>query len=75
MSPERVDLMDAIIPSTVSALTKKGYSFFVQKNAGHASNYLDNLYVEAGATIVEKNEVSSRVLVAKKEQPKKRLNY
>ena len=61
----------AIIPSTVSALTKKGYSFLVQKNAGHASNYLDNLYVEAGATIVEKNEVFKCDIVAKVSSPTK----
>ena len=33
----------AMIPSTVSALTKRGYSFVIQKNAGEASNYSDNL--------------------------------
>ena len=28
----------AIIPSTVKDLTEKGYSFFVEKDAGHSSN-------------------------------------
>ena len=55
----------AMIPSTVSALTKKGYSFVIQKNAGDASNYSHNLYIEAGAKIVEKNEVFQSDIVVK----------
>ena len=59
----------AIIPSTVSSLTKKGYSFFIEKNAGQASNYSDNLYVEAGAKIVEKSEVFDCNIIAKVNSP------
>ena len=59
----------AMIPSTVSALTKKGYSFVIQKNAGDASNYSDNLYIEAGAKIVEKNEVFQSDIVVKVSSP------
>ena len=61
----------AMIPSTVSALTKKGYSFVIQKNAGDASNYSDNLYIEAGAKIVEKNEVFQSDIVVKVSSPTK----
>ena len=61
----------AIIPSTVSALTKKGYSFFVEKNAGQASNYSDTLYKKAGAKIVEKNEVFDCNIIAKVNSPVK----
>ena len=61
----------AIIPSTVSALTKKGYLFFVEKNAGQASNYSDTLYKEAGAKIVEKNEVFDCNIIAKVNSPVK----
>ena len=59
----------AIIPSTVSALTKKGYSFFVQQGAGNASHHSDNLYTEAGATIVEKNEVFQCDIITKVNPP------
>ena len=59
----------AIIPSTVSALTKKGYSFVIQKNAGQASNYSDNLYLDAGATIGESNDIFNCDIVVKVNTP------
>ena len=59
----------AIIPSTVSALTKKGYSFVIQKNAGQASNYSDNLYIDAGATIGESQDVFNCDIVVKVSTP------
>ncbi|MDC0593825.1 Re/Si-specific NAD(P)(+) transhydrogenase subunit alpha [Candidatus Marinimicrobia bacterium] len=66
----------AIIPSTVSSLTKKGYSFFIEKNAGQASNYSDDLYVEAGAKIVEKGEVFDCNIIAKVNSPiKDEINF
>ena len=37
----------AIVPSTVSALSKKGYEFFLVSGSGLLSNYSDNDYKEA----------------------------
>ena len=37
----------AIVPSTVSALSKKGYEFFLESDSGLLSNYSDNDYIEA----------------------------
>ena len=37
----------AIVPSTVSALSKKGYEFFLVSDSGLLSNYSDNDYKEA----------------------------
>lgn len=43
----------ALIPDTVTKLIDKGLEVHVEKNAGLASNYLDDSYREAGAIIVE----------------------
>lgn len=43
----------ALVPETVAKLVEKGLEVQVEKNAGLASNYLDDLYRKAGATIVE----------------------
>lgn len=43
----------ALIPDTVAKLIEKGLEVHVEKNAGLASNYLDDSYREAGATIVD----------------------
>lgn len=43
----------ALIPDTVSKLTEKGLEVVIEKNAGLASNFLDEAYKEAGATIQE----------------------
>ena len=46
----------AIVPSTISALSKKGYEFFIESNAGLESNYSNDNYTNAGAKIVDRNE-------------------
>ena len=43
----------ALIPETVAKLVEKGLDVQVEKDAGLASNYLDESYREAGATIVD----------------------
>ena len=55
----------AIVPSTVSALSKKNYEFFVESDAGLNANYLNSDYLAAGAKIVEKNEIFNCDIVCK----------
>ncbi|WP_142712646.1 Re/Si-specific NAD(P)(+) transhydrogenase subunit alpha [Fodinibius sediminis] len=43
----------ALVPETVTKLTDLGLDVIVEKDAGRASNYLDEAYQEAGATIKE----------------------
>ena len=59
----------AIVPSTVSALSKKGYEFFIESDAGLESNYSNDDYSNAGAKIVEKNEIFNCELVCKVNSP------
>ena len=59
----------SIIPSTVKDLTEKGYSFFVEKDAGHSSHYSDQSFVDAGAKIVDRNEIFSCAIVVKVNTP------
>ena len=59
----------AIVPSTISALSKKGYEFFVESDAGLSSNYSNEDYTSAGAKIVEKPEIFSCELICKVNSP------
>ena len=59
----------AIVPSTVSALSKKGYEFFLESDSGLLSNYSDNDYIEAGAKIVSQNEVFDCDIICKVNAP------
>ena len=59
----------AIVPSTISALSKKGYEFFVESDAGLLSNYSNEDYASAGAKIVEKPEIFSCELICKVNSP------
>ena len=59
----------AIVPSTVSALSKKGYEFFLVSGSGLLSNYSDNNYKEAGAKIVSQNEVFDCDIICKVNAP------
>ena len=59
----------AIVPSTISALSKKGYEFFVESDAGLLSNYSNEDYTSAGAKIVEKPEIFSCGLICKVNSP------
>lgn len=43
----------ALIPETVAKLVDKGLEVQIEKDAGLASNYLDESYQEAGASIVD----------------------
>ena len=59
----------AIVPSTISALSKKGYEFFIESNAGLESNYSNDNYTKAGAKIVDKNELFTCELICKVNSP------
>lgn len=59
----------AIVPSTISALSKKGYEFFVESDAGLLSNYSNEDYTSAGGKIVEKSEIFSCELICKVNSP------
>jgi NAD(P) transhydrogenase subunit alpha len=43
----------ALVPETVAKLVDKGLKVQIEKDAGLASNYLDDSYREAGATIID----------------------
>lgn len=47
----------AAIPSSVSALTKKGHTVYVENNAGAGSGFSDQSYIDAGAIMTDKKEV------------------
>ena len=47
----------AIAPSSMKKLMKAGFEVLVEKNAGKASNYLNEDYESAGAKIVSRKEV------------------
>ena len=59
----------AIVPSTVSALSKKGYEFFLVSDSGLLSNYSDNDYKDAGAKIISQNEVFDCDIICKVNAP------
>ena len=46
----------ALTPETAKQLTEKGLEVWIEKEAGRASNFPDQVYEEAGATIVEDRE-------------------
>ena len=45
-----------LLPYTAQLLTRRGHTVLVQKDAGLGSGYPDQVYVQAGAKIVEKAE-------------------
>ncbi len=46
----------ALVPETVAKLVEKGLEVQVETDAGRASNYLDDAYREAGASIIENRD-------------------
>ncbi len=45
-----------LVPSTATTLVRRGHKVLVQKNAGAGSGYLDQDYIDVGATIIETAE-------------------
>src|SRR6266513_2200014 len=63
----------ALLPSAAEQLKRRGHSVLVEKNAGTGSGYSDELYVKAGAEIIDlAEEVFKRAdLVVKIKEPLK----
>ena len=63
----------ALLPSAAEQLKRRGHSVLVEKNAGTGSGYSDELYVKAGAEIIDlAEEVFKRAdLVVKVKEPLK----
>ena len=59
----------AIVPSTISALSKKGYEFFIETDSGLNANYSNEEYKNAGAKIVDKNQIFDCNIVCKVNSP------
>ena len=60
----------ALTPAGVGALTNAGHEVFVETNAGEGSGFSDELYKEAGATIVSTaKEAWSQEMVMKVKEP------
>lgn len=67
----------ALIPETVKKLTELGLDVVVEKEAGLASNYLDDAYIESGATIQDdRSELlkSADILISIQTPPSEDLN-
>lgn len=54
LSPD--ELRVAATPKTVQRLQKQGFEVFIQKGAGNKANYSDEVFQQAGATIVPSAE-------------------
>ena len=59
----------AIVPSSVTALSKKGYEFFIESGSGDLSNYSDKNFSDAGASVVDKNSIFECDIVCKVNSP------
>jgi H+-translocating NAD(P) transhydrogenase subunit alpha len=59
----------ASTPVTVKALISLGYSVLVETGAGSASDYPDSAYVQAGASVVSKEEAWKAPLILKVNAP------
>lgn len=63
----------SMTPSSVRDLVNRGHSLFVESNAGHGSNYTDDQYEEAGATMLgtaqEIFDTAEMIVKVKEPQP------
>jgi NAD(P) transhydrogenase subunit alpha len=50
----------SLVPSLAAKYLKDGFSIFIEKDAGAASFYSDEFYVEAGVNQEQKNEILSK---------------
>jgi alanine dehydrogenase len=48
------------VPSSVSTLTSKGHTVYVEYGAGCGSGFSDQEYIDAGAVMAEKNEIYTK---------------
>lgn len=61
----------AVVPDTVVRMSKKGFSFLVQKGAGYEASFTDEMYEKAGAKIAENAEevFSTADVIVKVQKP------
>jgi len=61
------------VPDSVKKLIQKGYQIYIEKNAGLAANFLNEIYIEAGAKIVDNasDVISSCDIICKVRHPQK----
>ncbi len=59
----------ALTPDIVKELIKKGYEVVVEKEAGKNSYISDEEYIQAGATVADKNKVYQSDVVLKVNPP------
>jgi len=67
----------SVIPETVNKLIDLGLNVNIEKGAGAASSYLDEIYEEAGASIIEDRKQlfsNADILISIQSPPKKDLN-
>lgn len=66
----------SLIPETVKKLIDKGLEVIVEKDAGRASNYLDDRYEEVGASIAGREDLFSKadIFVSIQTPPEEDLN-
>lgn len=61
----------ALAPTSIAALTKKGFNVVIEENAGAASNFPNATLEAAGASIVDKKNAYGADFVLKVRQPMK----
>ena len=49
----------ALIPASIPKLEKSGFRVFVETGAGDAAGFADQLYVDAGAQVVDRSELAN----------------
>ena len=49
----------ALIPASIPKLEKSGFRIFVETGAGDAAGFADQLYVDAGAQVVDRSELAN----------------
>lgn len=49
----------ALIPASIPKLEKSGFHVFVETGAGDAAGFADQLYVDAGAQVVDRSELAN----------------
>lgn len=49
----------ALIPASIPKLEKSGFRVFVESGAGEAAGFADQLYLDAGAQVVERSELAN----------------
>ena len=59
----------ALTPSTVNKVKKLGYDVCIENNAGELSNFYNSSYEEAGAKILDQNDIFQCDILLKINKP------